>query len=501
MLRGIMKYYMLIFIVTINANITYSAVVGDDHKAQCGQRCVHFICMLHGVPLSIKQVCEVLPPKEDGESYYEVKRALEKIGFTVKAKAVTYEKLREEQFPIIAHYTDEHFIVIEKIESNSVSVFDIFKNRQIVTMEDFIENWDGTILSIMKSKNAKRMPIWMTKNENMNMPKIQFDSLFVDKGIVGSEQEEVLFTFPFESIGEGDLIVKDVKTDCGCTLVSYPKGTIRRGVKERICVKYRPGDENGPFGKTALVLTNDPIFPAIKLYIAGTTEKQLEIHPRKLYLPVQNKQGNFGEVFINYLGHEELLVTDTITDIDGLEIHVEKTNKEKLTNRIHNSKIMYPASIDYTNFYNIRYSYTSDLEKSEKIKGYIWLKTNLTKVPTIKLPIEVEIFSCIQMKPSLLFLGELVQGQDITQTVKMESKEKSEFKINSVAFEDCDFKYTCTEGYNIVHKLTFTSILQDVNMNVVDGIIYIEINKKGSYEKKVLKLPVYGYFGSTCKDR
>jgi len=74
---------------------------------QCAQYCVHHCCQILGVPVSLRQVCELLPPKDKGESILEMGNALERLGLRYSAEKVSFEELLGGSFPIIEHVNIE----------------------------------------------------------------------------------------------------------------------------------------------------------------------------------------------------------------------------------------------------------------------------------------------------------------------------------------------------------------------------------------------------------
>ena len=77
----------------------------------------------------------------------------------------------------------------------------------------------------------------------------------------------VVTTFKFKNTSDKPLIVKNVKTSCGCTAPSYPKAPIFSGDSGEITVKYDAA-KVGKFKKSITVQTNVDDAPII-LYIEG----------------------------------------------------------------------------------------------------------------------------------------------------------------------------------------------------------------------------------------
>ncbi|OIQ20222.1 MAG: hypothetical protein BM557_06020 [Flavobacterium sp. MedPE-SWcel] len=85
-------------------------------------------------------------------------------------------------------------------------------------------------------------------------PKIEFKSVAIDYGTVYKGEDDGIRVFEFTNTGDAPLIVKNVKSSCGCTVPTKPKKPIAPGESDKIEVKYnmRPG----PIRKTITVMTN-----------------------------------------------------------------------------------------------------------------------------------------------------------------------------------------------------------------------------------------------------
>ncbi|WP_121667755.1 DUF1573 domain-containing protein [Mesonia aquimarina] len=100
---------------------------------------------------------------------------------------------------------------------------------------------------------------------------IKFDSDVIDYGKVDYGSDGVR-TFSFTNIGDQPLIIKDVKSTCGCTVPKKPDGEIAPGKKGEIQVKYdtkRPG----PIRKTVTVYSN-AVTKTVPLKIKGFVNKK-----------------------------------------------------------------------------------------------------------------------------------------------------------------------------------------------------------------------------------
>jgi hypothetical protein len=87
-------------------------------------------------------------------------------------------------------------------------------------------------------------------------PKIEFEAKdnTIDYGEVSKETDNGIRTFVFTNTGDEPLIIKNVKSTCGCTVPTKPTDPILPGKSDKIQVKYNMNP--GPIRKTITVETN-----------------------------------------------------------------------------------------------------------------------------------------------------------------------------------------------------------------------------------------------------
>ena len=105
------------------------------------------------------------------------------------------------------------------------------------------------------------------KNPMINFEKETIDYGDISKGSEGSR------SFIFENTGTAPLLIKGVRSSCGCTIPKKPEDPIAPGEKGEIIVRY---DTNrvGVFRKTITVNTNVPTNAMIALKIKGNVLSQ-----------------------------------------------------------------------------------------------------------------------------------------------------------------------------------------------------------------------------------
>lgn len=100
----------------------------------------------------------------------------------------------------------------------------------------------------------------VTGEQSGSVPTIYFPETQHDFGKV-SEGEKVDYTFRFVNKGTSELIIKDVKSSCGCTAALLNSSNIKPGQEGTIKVEFDTKNRSGKNSKTVTVQSNDPIDP------------------------------------------------------------------------------------------------------------------------------------------------------------------------------------------------------------------------------------------------
>ena len=104
---------------------------------------------------------------------------------------------------------------------------------------------------------------------NINGAGIQFETTEHDFGTI-PEKGDGTFAFVFKNTGKEPLILKNVRSSCGCTVPEWPKEPIKKGNKGTIKVSYNTRI-TGSFSKSITVYSNAEGDPVV-LHIKGKVE-------------------------------------------------------------------------------------------------------------------------------------------------------------------------------------------------------------------------------------
>jgi ATP-binding cassette, subfamily B, bacterial len=121
----------------------------------CGATCLRIIARYYGRFYSLEFLRELTFIGKEGVALIDISDAAEKIGMSTLAAKVSYERIVEGlPLPLIAHWRQQHFVVVYDITKDHVMVSDPASGKYKLTKKEFLEGWasdvqDGTPYGII----------------------------------------------------------------------------------------------------------------------------------------------------------------------------------------------------------------------------------------------------------------------------------------------------------------------------------------------------------------
>lgn len=111
----------------------------------CGATCVRMVAKHYGRSYSSQTLRKRSYITREGVSLLGISDAAESIGLHTIGAKTTFENLIKENItPFIAHWRQEHFVVVYKIDKNKVHVADPGTGKVTYTKEEFLKYWAST---------------------------------------------------------------------------------------------------------------------------------------------------------------------------------------------------------------------------------------------------------------------------------------------------------------------------------------------------------------------
>ncbi len=111
----------------------------------CGATCLRMITKFYGRSYTAQTLRQRSSITREGVSLLGISDAAESIGMRTMGVKTTLENLEKEKVtPFIAHWNQNHFVVVYKIDKNKVYVADPGASKITYTKQEFIKHWAST---------------------------------------------------------------------------------------------------------------------------------------------------------------------------------------------------------------------------------------------------------------------------------------------------------------------------------------------------------------------
>ncbi|MEM6965098.1 MAG: peptidase domain-containing ABC transporter, partial [Bacteroidota bacterium] len=108
----------------------------------CGVASLRMVARFHGRHYNPEFLRSISYPDREGVSLMDISDAAEHIGMHTLAVKIPYDVLPEEiPVPFVAHWRQNHFIVVYKVKKDKVWVADPAHGKVTLTREQFIDGW------------------------------------------------------------------------------------------------------------------------------------------------------------------------------------------------------------------------------------------------------------------------------------------------------------------------------------------------------------------------
>lgn len=180
----------------------------------CGPTCLRMVSKYYGKSITLQQLRSLSKTTREGSSLLGISDAAEKIGFRTLGIKVSYEKLKEDApLPCIAHWNQNHFVVIYKIKKDTVYIADPGHGLLKYKKDEFLKSWqsdhhEGILLLLEPTPEFSEDDTLSTDEKSKKGFSFLFRYLFKYKklltqliiGLVAGSLLQLLFPFLTQSI-------------------------------------------------------------------------------------------------------------------------------------------------------------------------------------------------------------------------------------------------------------------------------------------------------------
>ena len=125
----------------------YKFPVFIQHDANdCGPSCLRMIAKHYGRNFALETLREKSHISHSGVSLLGISEAAESIGFRTEGVKISFDQLKNEiVLPCVAHWKQEHFVVVFRIRNDKVYVADPAFGIVTYPKNEFLKSWSSTI--------------------------------------------------------------------------------------------------------------------------------------------------------------------------------------------------------------------------------------------------------------------------------------------------------------------------------------------------------------------
>jgi hypothetical protein len=154
--------------------------------------------------------------------------------------------------------------LVVTFDANKIQTYGFVMHRLYLN----IDGQDNYKNSIAVSATIEEDFSKLSDEDLKNAPVVSYDAESFDFGDI-KPGAKVEHTFNLKNAGKRDLLIRDVKSSCGCTAVSPSKNLIASAESVPLKVVFDSAGKSGRQNKTITVITNDPKNPTSILRISS----------------------------------------------------------------------------------------------------------------------------------------------------------------------------------------------------------------------------------------
>jgi hypothetical protein len=242
-------------------------------------------------------------------------------------------------------------------------------------------------------------------------PKVQLlDPLY--KFGTALEGHMVNHTFRIKNAGKGELIIRGVKTSCGCTAAAPSKSHLAPGETADITVGFDTHFQKGHQTRTITAFTNDPVTPQAVMTMQGVVRQQVAATP---------DQVNFGNLKKGSVATQEVIVKDLTTG-KGFAVGPITHSNPNITVVQEKGKDGKPGNV-----------LKITLDKTMPLGTF----DDTVNVVTNRVPIQVDVFGKItgdlSIDPAQVSFGIVPKGQSSERIVKLTNTGTRDVKLLQIS--------------------------------------------------------------------
>ena len=141
----------------------------QSEMADCGIACVTMILNYYGKKYSLQDLKNKYTSSISGSSLNDLIKISKNEDLIALPYEIEEEDIKDINTPCIAHWNDNHFVVISKITDTKVTIYDPANGKMTYNMSEFIENFSFIICELSPNEDFQKNSNNKDKNSLINV--------------------------------------------------------------------------------------------------------------------------------------------------------------------------------------------------------------------------------------------------------------------------------------------------------------------------------------------
>ncbi|AVR96372.1 peptidase domain-containing ABC transporter [Pseudoduganella armeniaca] len=123
----------------------------QSEASECGLACIAMLNNYHGHHIDLRTLRQRFPISLKGASLSILMKVADRLQLTARAVRLEVEELQELKLPCILHWSLNHFVVLERVSGNTITICDPAHGRRKLRMSEVNECFTGVALELWPS--------------------------------------------------------------------------------------------------------------------------------------------------------------------------------------------------------------------------------------------------------------------------------------------------------------------------------------------------------------
>jgi len=436
----------------------------NAQQTQCGPDCVMRILHKNNILVTPETIFYKYTKKRAIRTFLDMKNLFESFGFKVTGYQLSFDDLKDLEGEIICHYKNKHFVILENIGNDFVTVYNPPKKLMILSRNDFSKQWDGNVLVIENSADLVNII------EEYPESRLFADIQEYHWGVIRNDKI-IKYDFEFYNLGNTPLKILEFKAPCSCLKAEFDKRELQSLEKGILTVAFDTQDRIGENSVNVYVKTNDSTNPVTKFIMEGEIRRDLDYSPKVLNLgSFQPCSSVIRRVHFTAAGKDFLKIDDVKSSAKNIRL---KRIVDFVNDPYMKAVELEIAWIDHPDHFEESVDISFENEQYEPVSVII----------------RGSYENSIQCDPSGVFLHYNKQKKDFKGTLTLKSMVKNKISVNSLS-SNIDFLKLKINNSEKPQYLTveYSGQWPESLKDGLIGYISIELLDIGTTE---LKIPVF----------